>query len=289
MAISTYHALRPIGWLVRVLWLEKVYKPFQYAREASRPARHRFLTRYIKAPGHVAWTMVAATFVGLSWILSKLWDLIEPIVKSKYVWPVLAALGTPLGIVGGVLGLVAWGIGIGIWYVLKALWFLIKIAAYLSWLPIHKLGGRIYEDPDWDWIFLWNITAPFPRMFPRLFGQPRERPRTKHEWTWFQTPDFEREAAMPAIPYDKWIARMFPDEATPFLNAECWLDIPMDMKEDLSVICMPVLRRFRIYGLILQRTGKEGNTYERVGMFECSKYESCFAWTKEAMQKIILT
>jgi hypothetical protein len=76
---------------------------------------------------------------------------------------------------------------------------------------------------------------------------------------------------------------------SPYLHAECWLDAPLEEETDIRVTCLLILRRFQIHGLLLRRLHERDNQFERIGVFSCSKFESCFAWTKPAMQTIILT
>ena len=160
----------------------------------------------------------------------------------------------------------------------------------LLWWPIKRLGTLIYGDPDWDWILLWNITIPFPKYFPGIFGTLVTRPLTAHEWENIVLPSFIQQGEIPEGPsYDEWLARTIPGKTTPFLDAECWLDAAVDKGTDIQIFCLLILRRSEIHGLLLEHVAGQGSAnYRRLGMFSSSRYESCFAWSEEAMKTIVL-
>jgi hypothetical protein len=221
--------------------------------------------------GRIFKHVVAVVF----WILSVLFDVFLWVLKwtttNKYTRPVLSFLKS---------------IGRCLWELLiclaRGLWFVL-------WWPFWWMGYKLHGDPDWDWILLWNLTIPFPYLFPSIFGELVARPRTDYERAIFVPPSFERDLEIHEGPsYDEWNARVMPDNLGPFLNAECWLDAPLESEGDVQVTCMLVLRRFQIYGLLLQPAQEGKRQYRRVGMFKASKFESCFAWTEDAMQTITL-
>lgn len=96
---------------------------------------------------------------------------------------------------------------------------------------------------------------------------------------------------IPVCPsFDGWRAQILAGaHQSPYLNAECWLDAPLEEEADVPVTCLLILGRFQIHGLLLRRIHERENRYERIGVFSSSRFESCFIWTGTAMQTIILT
>jgi hypothetical protein len=261
----------------RETWQQKIYPVVESYITSTQPLREKVFGKLIQPP--LAWLKDKVRCLGrlLDPFLNPIFDRESQIRKNIITRCVLWCLEA--------VGWLAVFLLVGLIYLGWGLYRLWRIL----WWPFRYIGYKLHDDPDWDRILLWNLTIPFPYLCPIIFGPLRPRPRTDYEWQTFPRPALVLEYETPQGPtHGDWMARTIPDNQGPCLNAECWLDFPLDTEVDLSVTCLLILRRHQIHGLLLQRHGQVENQYQRVGMFKASSSETCFAWTEEAMQSIML-